>query len=156
MSNVHEYFKRSYEDWNIREFLEECNVEPLEQKIDCYIKSLQEIVKYGNENGKKRAQRLLDRYKKGFKPDRQIARSWDNGRHRNNVYIHKPTISGESISGLINMNNNGTFVTGPSEKINIRRYHGEKDGQEQIKRIRSERQQTPENKICSSLFPRVE
>jgi len=62
--SVHEYFDCASKDWNIRDFLEECNLEPFDLKTDCYTKSLETIVKEGGGNRKIKAQRLLDNYKK--------------------------------------------------------------------------------------------
>ena len=64
MSNVHKYFDRASEEWEIRDFLENCDIEPFEQKIDCYTKSLEEIANNEGGSREKRAQLLLNRYKK--------------------------------------------------------------------------------------------
>nr|CAG8656810.1 3942_t:CDS:10 [Entrophospora candida] len=59
MSKVHEYFKSASEEWNIQDFLEQYDVEPFDQKIDCYIKSLEAIVNHG-VGKRKKAQFLLN------------------------------------------------------------------------------------------------
>ncbi|CAG8624659.1 7042_t:CDS:2, partial [Diversispora eburnea] len=102
MSNVHKYFNSASEEWNIRDFMKECDVEPFENKLDCYTKSLEAIIERKKGDRKEKAQLLFDRYKKasgafilemrlsrslgdflgrsvlrlrGQRPDRQIARS---------------------------------------------------------------------------------
>ncbi|CAI2196512.1 19608_t:CDS:2 [Funneliformis geosporum] len=129
MSNVHKYFDRASEEWEIRDFLENCDMEPFKQKIDCYTKSLEEIANNEGGSREKRAQLLLNRYKKkasisafwafyvrnGNGNDRQIAKSWNNERSHSKVYLHQPTITCENISGfngLISMNKNGIFASG--------------------------------------------
>ncbi|CAG8516625.1 16529_t:CDS:2 [Dentiscutata heterogama] len=124
MSKIHGYFDRASKEWNIRDFLEECELEPFEQKIDCYVKSLQAIANSKNDDRSKTAQQLLDNFRKkasirfwsfyGDGSDRQVAKSWNNERSRNRIYIQQPIITGENINGFINMNKNGTFVSGSS------------------------------------------
>lgn len=62
-SRTHKYFDRKSSEWNITGFLEECEVESLELKIDRYLKSLEDIIKYEQGNRFQRAQTLLDRYR---------------------------------------------------------------------------------------------
>ncbi|CAG8744165.1 4838_t:CDS:2, partial [Funneliformis caledonium] len=59
-----QYFSCSSENWNIRDFLEECDLELFEQKIDCYIKSLKAFVNDKRVNRKDKAQKLLDNFRK--------------------------------------------------------------------------------------------
>ncbi|CAG8774019.1 909_t:CDS:2 [Cetraspora pellucida] len=61
---VHEYFDSVSKDWTIRDFLEECDLESFDLKIDCYTRSLEAVVKEGGGNRKIKAQQLLDNYKK--------------------------------------------------------------------------------------------
>ncbi|CAG8565207.1 8466_t:CDS:2 [Diversispora eburnea] len=61
---IHEYFTRDFTEWNIREFLEECDEEPFRVKIDIYVKSLQNIINSGEGKRLEKAQYLLDQYKK--------------------------------------------------------------------------------------------
>ncbi|GES89912.1 C2H2-type zinc finger transcription factor [Rhizophagus clarus] len=116
MSNVHKYFNCASEEWSIRGFLEKCDIEPFDQKLDCYTKSLEAIA--NNERGSrgKKAQLLLNKYKqKGNGSDSQVAKSWNNERSHSKVYLHQPTITCENISGfngLISMNKNGIFASG--------------------------------------------
>ena len=60
----HEYFDRTYSEWNIIGFLNGCNVEPLRNKIGQYLTSLENII--NTEKGKRRdkAQQLFNQYKK--------------------------------------------------------------------------------------------
>jgi hypothetical protein len=48
--SVHEYFNRNHESWSILDFLNECKLEPFDQKIDCYIKSLKSIAELDHGN----------------------------------------------------------------------------------------------------------
>ncbi|RGB42060.1 hypothetical protein C1646_751390 [Rhizophagus diaphanus] len=70
----HEYFERNETTWNIKEFLEFCNIEPFDKKIDCYLKSLKIII--NNEEGSRHdvAQQLLNDY------SLVIAKKWDMDR----------------------------------------------------------------------------
>ncbi|CAG8758295.1 18257_t:CDS:2, partial [Racocetra fulgida] len=70
--------------------------------------------------------------------DRQVAKSWNNERSRNRIYLHQPTITGENINGFINMNKNGTFVSGSS--ISKRDHEGDehKDRTKKMKTIDSQ------------------
>src|ERR1043166_871597 len=65
MSRNHEYFERNPEAWNIIDFLNECEIEPYDAKIDKYTKSLKAIA--NDQQGEKaekaeKAQSLLDRF----------------------------------------------------------------------------------------------
>ena len=61
----HKYFERAYSDWNILGFLNECEVEPFDQKLSYYISCLKKIANNKEEGYRhKKAQALLDRYKK--------------------------------------------------------------------------------------------
>ncbi|CAI2183614.1 16104_t:CDS:10 [Funneliformis geosporum] len=61
----HKYFERAYSDWNILGFLNECEVEPFDQKLSYYISCLKKIANNKEEGyRRKKAQALLDRYKK--------------------------------------------------------------------------------------------
>jgi hypothetical protein len=65
-NQIHKYFDRKYSDWNIIGFLDECDLEPFDRKIDEYLKSLQKIKEEeGMRKGK--ASQLLDRYRKACK-----------------------------------------------------------------------------------------
>lgn len=62
-NRAHEYFDRRCTKWNIREFLDECKLEPFKRKIDCYLASLQNIANREDHLRSERAQQLLDKYK---------------------------------------------------------------------------------------------
>jgi len=63
MSKINKYFNHKYSKWNIIGFLNECDLELFDRKIDEYLKSLEKI---NNEKGmrQKKASQLLDRYRK--------------------------------------------------------------------------------------------
>lgn len=63
LKQVHKYFSRKSSDWNIIDFLEECDLEPYRKKIEEYILSLEAIVKMEKDQRRENAQRLLDKYK---------------------------------------------------------------------------------------------
>ncbi|CAG8722892.1 8006_t:CDS:2, partial [Cetraspora pellucida] len=62
-TKIHEYFDTAYSQWNIRHFLDKCNLEPFGQKIACYIRSLETIASCETDHRRERAKELLDRYK---------------------------------------------------------------------------------------------
>ncbi|CAG8627924.1 8654_t:CDS:2, partial [Scutellospora calospora] len=66
-NKTHEYFKRNPEDWGILEFLNECELESFDLKIDSYTKCLESIVESEQGDRSERAQLLLDKYKKESK-----------------------------------------------------------------------------------------
>ncbi|CAG8451269.1 15324_t:CDS:10 [Cetraspora pellucida] len=97
---MHKYFDCKCNKWNIVGFLNECDIEPFDKKIDEYLKSLEKI---DREEGRrqKKAHQLLDRYRKARsslshktgvrapvtssvtccsknpRPDYKIAKSWE-------------------------------------------------------------------------------
>ncbi|CAG8552008.1 2325_t:CDS:2, partial [Funneliformis caledonium] len=67
MSNeikIHKYFDQDPANWSILGFLNECELEPFEMKIDSYVKWLKKIVDCEQDIKKKSAQALLDNYHK--------------------------------------------------------------------------------------------
>jgi len=60
----YEYFDIKCSKWNILDFLKQCNVELFDVKIDYYLKYFKTIVSCEQGNRKKRAQKLIDRYRK--------------------------------------------------------------------------------------------
>ncbi|CAG8615612.1 3360_t:CDS:10, partial [Acaulospora morrowiae] len=69
MSNeikIHKYFDQDPAKWCILGFLNECELEPFEMKIDYYIKWLKKIVDCEQDIKKKCAQALLDKYQKAL------------------------------------------------------------------------------------------
>ncbi|PKC67435.1 hypothetical protein RhiirA1_164189 [Rhizophagus irregularis] len=60
---VHKYFDYKPSEWNIIEFLKECEVEPFDRKIDRYTKDLENIANFETGGRRERAQILLDNYR---------------------------------------------------------------------------------------------
>ncbi|CAG8820943.1 41771_t:CDS:10, partial [Gigaspora margarita] len=60
--------------------------------------------------------------------DRRVAKSWNNERSRNRIYIQQPTITGENING------NGTFVSGSSIS---KRDHEEDEHKDRTKKMKT-------------------
>ncbi|CAG8601202.1 5637_t:CDS:10 [Diversispora eburnea] len=105
--------------------------------IECYLSSLEELVKIETDRKHEKAQLLLDRYKKAIepqdqhwgtgdlrepRPDRELARKWENERARKQVHLNQPTffeygsIHG-SIHGTVNGTiAGGTFTAGPKRE----------------------------------------
>ncbi|CAG8803542.1 5661_t:CDS:2, partial [Cetraspora pellucida] len=70
MSNeikIHKYFDQDPANWSIIGFLNECELEPIEMKIDSYIKGLKQIVCYEQDIKKKNAQAFIQ----GFLPSHE-------------------------------------------------------------------------------------
>jgi hypothetical protein len=64
MSGIHEYFKRTFFGWDIEDFLNKCDTEQFDIKIDRYLKSLEIIADYETGKRKERATLLLNKYRK--------------------------------------------------------------------------------------------
>ena len=62
--SIHEYFDRTYTEWSVRGFLNECKKEPFQVKLDTYLKSLENIARSDKGKRSEKAQLLIDRYKK--------------------------------------------------------------------------------------------
>ncbi|RIB30786.1 hypothetical protein C2G38_2308390 [Gigaspora rosea] len=116
---IHKYFNRKPSEWNILSFLEECELEQFDSKIDCYIKSLECISDLQTGCRNERAKILLENYGEGNKHDYHLARAWNRGR------LHKPDHSYQSTIvnygtinsiGPIETMVGGTFITGSSGK----------------------------------------
>lgn len=60
---VHEYFDRKSSDWNIIDFLEECDAESFTNKIGYYLTSLESIIDKKDGNRSVKARQLHDQYK---------------------------------------------------------------------------------------------
>ncbi|CAG8654668.1 17515_t:CDS:2 [Funneliformis caledonium] len=58
--SIHKYFKRETFKWNVLNFLNECDIEPFERKIDCYTSSLDIIVNNKKDRGCKEAQTNIE------------------------------------------------------------------------------------------------
>ncbi|CAB5373702.1 unnamed protein product [Rhizophagus irregularis] len=117
----HEYFKKRASDWNIIGFLNTCELESFQQIIENYLSSLESIIiKTESSHKREKAQFLYDKYKKGLRPDRVLAKKWEEDRAHKQVHIHEPSYfdygfihgSVQTINGTIT---GGTFATGSSE-----------------------------------------
>lgn len=64
MSGIHEYFKRTFLEWDIEDFLNKFDIEQFDIKIDSYLKSLEIIADYETGKRKERATLLLNKYRK--------------------------------------------------------------------------------------------
>ncbi len=64
-NNIHEYFKKTPADWSVIDFLNECDAEPFDAKVDRYTKGLEGIAndQQREEDERARAQLLLDSFK---------------------------------------------------------------------------------------------
>lgn len=62
-SKEYEYFDRKSSKWDIIGFLNECDLEPFQRKIDCYLKCLDTIFESEHGVRKETAKKLLDNYK---------------------------------------------------------------------------------------------
>ncbi|CAG8625168.1 7838_t:CDS:10, partial [Paraglomus occultum] len=132
---VHKYFERPPSRWNITDFLEECDLEPFNRKIESYTASLEVIADMGKyRRGKKydKARQLLiptiqnfglshkasvgARELWGKRPDYKVARKWKECKEHNSanepsVTITENTIVGPAIFGV----NKRTFITNQKE-----------------------------------------
>ncbi|CAG8510817.1 482_t:CDS:10, partial [Ambispora gerdemannii] len=116
---TYKYFDRTHSEWDIIDFLNDCNdgeLQAFSQKIGIYLKSLEVIFDTDKGQRGKRARELLDRtsyevgvgagaiYRvvlrsrlKGSRPDRQLAKKWDQKRGPGcgpSIHIHNSTVSG--------------------------------------------------------------
>ncbi|CAG8631033.1 22396_t:CDS:10, partial [Racocetra persica] len=171
----HKYFERAYFQWNILEFLKECEVEPFDRKISCYIACLETIA--NNEEGcrRERAQYLLDQYRKastgdsprstdGPKPDYKRARNWERERVYGSIYLHQPTFVDGNLSGTVNNGTIGTvngIVSGSSKREVQVPDNQDNDKVPKRTRIddyfpvrwRDQQPRTPEHQIYPSIYP---
>jgi len=61
---IQEYFLKDPSNWSIIDFLEACDLEPFDIKIDAYIKSLENIENQEQDTRQGRARELLKSYRK--------------------------------------------------------------------------------------------
>ncbi|CAG8630259.1 8498_t:CDS:2, partial [Diversispora eburnea] len=116
MSKIHEYFNRSYNNWCITGFLNECNKGPFRKKIGIYLKDLEAI--NDHERGKKQKKAELQNQCCGT----EIAKRWEEEHTENRqIHLHQPTFT-SSRHNNVNINgitNGGSFVTGLSDRITL-------------------------------------
>ncbi|RIB03740.1 hypothetical protein C2G38_2254811, partial [Gigaspora rosea] len=109
---THKYFNQAYTEWNIINFLNQCNEEPFQLKIDLYLRSLENIINCGEGNRREKAQFLFDKYKSCTQPDYKLARKWNNERANKQIHFHQPTFTsgGTNNVNISGITNGGTFV----------------------------------------------
>ncbi|RGB23272.1 hypothetical protein C1646_774762 [Rhizophagus diaphanus] len=112
---IDKYFERKYTKWNIIDFLNECDIETFEGKIDHYLKSLRAIVDYEKGTKQDKARYLLDRYNKDDQPgpDYKEARNWEKRmsvRTGSSFHFHNSTVIGSSLGGNSGVINNIKFL----------------------------------------------
>ncbi|CAB4487782.1 unnamed protein product [Rhizophagus irregularis] len=92
---------------NVIDFLEKCDLEPFDKKVNQYIRSLDFIAGDKDEQvcRRRKADALLKRYRNGSKPDQKRAKDWEQKRKSSvtgggsSIIIHNSTLSGNSLSG---------------------------------------------------------
>ncbi|CAG8519357.1 7616_t:CDS:2, partial [Funneliformis caledonium] len=103
-NEYYEYFEQKPSTWNIIEFLEQCNLEPFDKKVDRYIRCLRLIASGEQKKRKEMAEQLLSRYSDGNKPDQLLAKDWEKKRKSSkisggsSIHIHNSTLSGNSLA----------------------------------------------------------
>ncbi|CAB4413389.1 unnamed protein product [Rhizophagus irregularis] len=113
---AHKYFNRKPDDWNITDFLNECEAELFRDKVGCYLTSLETIINTEKDERCERAKLLYDRYKKGAQPDYHLSRKWKNKREQASdtgvpsVHFNNPIFTGNPLVGNSGNINGGTFV----------------------------------------------
>ncbi|CAB5348871.1 unnamed protein product [Rhizophagus irregularis] len=96
---MHEYFNRTFSEWNIIDFLDACDLQNFSQKVGIYLKSLEDISDSNKGRRGERAKELLNRYKEERRPDYFSARKWrDNHEssdaiHGHSLHLHNPTFT---------------------------------------------------------------
>ncbi|CAG8780847.1 1907_t:CDS:10, partial [Dentiscutata erythropus] len=107
----HKYFEQESK-WNILGFLDECVLEPLERKIECYIKCLETIADTEEGQRREQAKQLLHRYRSGSRPDYQIAKNDRNS----SINLYQPIFN--NSLGVANIRG-GTVIIRSKEKMPI-------------------------------------
>ncbi|CAG8628449.1 996_t:CDS:10, partial [Diversispora eburnea] len=106
---THKYFDKKASEWNVLDFLDECEEERFDLMTNLYIKGLENIVNCERDYKRERAQMLLDNYKKASVEAFLL-----------NVVINLSRSEGGTINGSVNnVNGNmtcGNFAAGPSNK----------------------------------------
>ncbi|KAF0450535.1 hypothetical protein F8M41_002161 [Gigaspora margarita] len=112
---IYKYFDRKLSEWNILSFLEECELEQFDLKVDCYIKSLECFSNSQTGCRNKRVKILLENYKEGNKHDYHLARAWNRGQLHQLVHSYQSTIVNHGTInsvGPIGTTADRTFNTG--------------------------------------------
>ncbi|CAG8685954.1 6487_t:CDS:2, partial [Funneliformis caledonium] len=105
--NYMNYFTKKHLDWDVIDFLEKCDLEPFDKKVNQYIRCLDFIADDKDEQvcRRRKADALLKRYRNGSKPDQKRAKDWEQKRKSSvtgggsSIIIHNSTLSGNSLSG---------------------------------------------------------
>ncbi|CAG8631192.1 11388_t:CDS:10, partial [Ambispora leptoticha] len=101
-NQAYKYFNRRHAEWNILGFLNYCDVEPFDIKIDYYLKCLETMVNREQGNRQKKARSLsIDTEMQDPRPDRIMARQWEQERSRKQIHVHQPTYTEISNTGTI-------------------------------------------------------
>ncbi|CAB5387929.1 unnamed protein product [Rhizophagus irregularis] len=101
------YFTKKHLSWDVIDFLEKCDLEPFDKKVNQYIRCLDFIAGDKDEQvcRRRKADALLKRYRNGSKPDQKRAKDWEQKRKSSvtgggsSIIIHNSTLSGNSLSG---------------------------------------------------------
>ncbi|CAG8653751.1 16235_t:CDS:2 [Rhizophagus irregularis] len=135
MPMIDKYFERKYTKWNIIDFLNECDIETFEGKIDHYLKSLRAIVDYEEGANQDKASGVTGdlfgschsssslSHKTSVRahmtssddrpgPDYKDARNWEKRtsvRAGSSFHFHNSTITGNSLGGNSGVINNVKF-----------------------------------------------
>lgn len=67
VDKLHKYFERKSTEWCLTGFLDACEVEPFERKIDQYLRCLTTIAEGEEGRRKERAEKLLLDYREASK-----------------------------------------------------------------------------------------
>ncbi|CAB4436500.1 unnamed protein product [Rhizophagus irregularis] len=80
--NYMNYFTKKHLDWDVIDFLEKCDLEPFDKKVNQYIRCLDFIADDKDEQvcRRRKADALLKRYRNGSKPDQKRAKDWEQKR----------------------------------------------------------------------------
>ncbi|CAG8785860.1 3840_t:CDS:2, partial [Cetraspora pellucida] len=97
---VHKYFERKASEWNIVGFLNECEIEPFERKIESYITSLEHIANNEKNRWREVAQSLIDKYKKRVEGQRSHNHIHLRG-NINGMTINSGTV--RTINGIVSL-----------------------------------------------------
>nr|CAG8624472.1 6989_t:CDS:2 [Entrophospora candida] len=73
---IHQYFNRRYSEWDITDFLQECELEDLGDKISVYVKSLKIIADANKGQRGNKAKELLARYREAEKSSELVNKFW--------------------------------------------------------------------------------
>ncbi|RIB16673.1 hypothetical protein C2G38_2189290 [Gigaspora rosea] len=90
MFNIHQYFIRKFAEWNICGYLDECQIQDFNKKIEVYINSLELIAKTKKDGRADQA---------GARPDYQLATDWKARNSQETVNTPSPECSSDLVIG---------------------------------------------------------